>query len=117
MNESAIPGTEVRSGRGYLYLQSLSTDSFRDLFPRITRYGDGPLPKAGGAINEEVRLTIPTGESFSAISFKGDLDGWRSKILECAGAENLLWAQIAGDDFVVSDGRSFSVESCRVERN
>lgn len=115
MNEAAIPGT-VGSDRGYLYLQSPSAAHFRELFPRITRYGDGALPKAGGAINEEVRLTIPTKETFSAISFKGDLEGWRGKVMECAKAENLLWAEISGDDFLVSDGRSFSVGSCRVER-
>jgi hypothetical protein len=116
MSEPAIPGTGVRSGRGYLYLQSPNAARFRELFPRITKSGDGPLPKTGGAINEEVCLAIPTGETFWAISFKGDLEGWRSKILGCAEAEELLWAEISGDDFLVSDGRSVSVGSCRVER-
>jgi len=115
MSTLTIPGREPRPGRKYLYLQNVSATSFRDLFPTIALSSEGPPPKAGGAVNEEVGLTIPSGETLWAISFKGDLEGWRRKIIECAQGRKLLWGEISEEHLRLSDGRYVPLASCRVE--
>lgn len=110
-----IPGTVPSATRSYCYLQSPTAALFRKLFPLISRSGTTPLPKAGGAVNEEVALVLPTGEVLWAVSYKGDLEGWRRKVIECAEERELLWGEIADDQLRISDGRTVPLDSCRVE--
>ncbi len=57
----------------------------------------------------------PRDPIFHAISYHGDLDGWRKDIEAGAIGLGLLLAQIKGDQLVISDGRSIPLSDCKIE--
>lgn len=113
--EKTFPGTTTVQGREFLFLESENPAAFRELFPRVTKCGVSPLPTSGGAINEEAAVLLPTGKRLCCLSFRGDLSGWRRKVIECADAEGLLWGEIAGQAIRLSDGTAIDLTSCVLE--
>jgi hypothetical protein len=111
----AFPGTVAVQGREFLFLESEGPGAFRELFPRITKSGPSPLPSSGGAINEEAAVVLPGGKRLHGLSFRGDLLGWRRKVIECAETHGLLWGQIVGQSIRLSDGNVFDLSNCLLE--
>jgi hypothetical protein len=72
-------------------------------------------PCSGGMICEEAIITTTRGDAFSAVSFRGDFEGWAAGVNAYAKRENLLTARIVGAGFCVSDGFMCRVEDCQVE--
>ena len=109
-----FPGTSPVKGREYLFLESSSATAFSTLFSKITTFGESPLPSSGGAINEEAVIILPIGKRLQCLSFKGDLSGWRRKILECANVNQLLWGELVGLSMKVSDGKEYPLKDCEL---
>jgi hypothetical protein len=81
----------------------------------VTRKIQPRLPKRGGVMLEGCNITVPDGTKFFALVFHADLDGWQRQIEGGARELGLLSARIDGDDFIVSDGRSFPLSACDVQ--
>lgn len=109
-----IPGTQPVHGREYLYIEYESGDAFSVCFPTIAGWGDVPLPKSGGAINEAAEISIPEGSSFFGVSYKGDLDGWRRKLVRFAEDQGLRWGRIDSERLVLSSGEELPLGVCEV---
>ena len=113
--ERIFPGTVTVQGREFLFMQSEGFREFRNLFPQITQSGDSPLPRSGGAINEEAVAILPDGKRLYCLSFRGDLLGWRRKIVECAQANQLVWGELVeGINMKVSDGNEYPLDACEL---
>lgn len=114
-----IPGINQEiTWREFRYIQDDGNNDFssqKGLFYKVTTFEILPLPKNGGVITENCKLRLPTGDLFYALSYKGDIVGWRNRIEDSAKQLQLLTGRIENEKIVLSDNRSFDISDCRVE--
>ncbi|WP_031329155.1 MULTISPECIES: hypothetical protein [Ralstonia] len=112
-----IPGTVAVEGTEFVYFSDDGKSKFRKQFRNLSEFTNPPNAQSGGVNERGCKITAPDNQLFHAISYHGDLDGWRKDIEIGARELNLLIARIEGDRFVISDGRSFLLSECKVEFN
>jgi hypothetical protein len=88
--ERKIPGTTVTEGREYRYVSCGNDADITALFKKVIREINPPLATSGGAVNEGCKVTLPSGECYFAVSYKGDIEGWRQQIEQGAATLGLL---------------------------
>jgi hypothetical protein len=116
-NQRKIPGTFITECREYRYISDDGHDKFfrNGLFKKLTSQINPPIPKNGGTITENCKLWLPSGELLHALSYRGDIDGWREQIEQGAAQLGLFAGKIAGDKITLSDGRYYELSDCKVE--
>ncbi|WP_153242535.1 hypothetical protein [Frateuria defendens] len=114
-SDRVIPGSVDVGGQEVVYFSDDGGDAPRIQFQRLTRRINPPLLKAGGASELGCAIYLPDGLKFHAMSYHGDIDGWRKQISQGAQELGLLTASIKGNGIVISDGREFLLSDCRVE--
>lgn len=102
-------------GRDFGYLECGSAEEFKSIFPKIALLGESALPESGGMINEDFSVTTPDGVKLFALSYKGDIDGWRRKLREAASVLGVRWAELSEDTIRLEDGREFALSACTTE--
>jgi hypothetical protein len=112
--ERPIPGTVAIEGREFMYVADPGREPFAELFKRLVRQVDPPRMKKGGALIEGCAVEVPGGQRFQAVSYKGDLEGWRAQLSEGARALDLVTARVSGDSLTADDGRSYALANCTV---
>lgn len=113
--ERIVPGTRLVEGREFCYVSNRNQEKFDMLFKKIIRYISPPIPKHGGFIIEECSISLPNGVIFEAISYRGDLEGWRLQIEQGAKAFHEKVAWIDKDSIVLDDMQSFYLTDCRID--
>ncbi|MDV5357161.1 hypothetical protein QM201_20045 [Enterobacter asburiae] len=116
-DEREIPGSTPVGWREYRYISDDGHDNFlgNGLFNKLTSQIEPPVPTCGGAITENCKLWLPSGELLHALSYKGDIDGWRKQIELGAKQLGLFTGKIIGDSVFLSDGRNYQLSDCRIE--
>ncbi len=109
-----IPGTELVEGREFRYVRHEGGAQFGLFFTKLIWHVDPPIPSGGGAMIEGCEITLPSGELFQAISYKGDIDGWRSQVQRGAEALKVSVARISGGSIVLGENQSFLLSDCKV---
>ncbi len=109
-----IPGIEVDEGREVRYLVEPINEEFPAALKKLVRYVSPPIATQGGVVVEGCKLTLPTGEKFQAISYRGDVEGWRHQIEQGAAALHSPIGRIAGNALVLTDGRSCRLADCEI---
>jgi hypothetical protein len=107
-----VPGAVAVDGREVRYVEERGEDPFVTIFWRIVRHIDPPLPQDGRAVVEGCQLLLPTGEPFQAVSYGGDIEGWRKQMNEGAKALNLAIGDIHDGMLILNDGRAFELAAC-----
>ena len=110
-----VPGTMLVAGQQVVYFSDDGKNTFRKQFDDITFFTEPPNALSGGVNERGCRITPPSGPLFHAISYHGDLDGWRKDIEAGARGLGLLLARIQGDQFIVTDDRSIPLSDCKIE--
>lgn len=113
--ERRVPGTYLDEGREYCYVSHKSQVKFGELFHEL--FNVPPIiPKNGGALIEGCRITLPNGDLFEAVSYKGDIAEWRQQLEQGAEAlnEELARIDIDTDSIVLNDMRSFRLTDCMI---
>lgn len=113
--ERKIPGTSLVEGREYRYVSCSANTDIAMLFKKVIREINPPLAKNGGAVNEGCKVILPSGECYFAVSYKGDIEGWRQQIEQGAIALELSIAKITQDKFLLSDGGEFLLSDCKFQ--
>ena len=112
-DEEPVPGLVPSPTAEVVYFSSCGSDDLADQMNRLAGHVVPPHAGHGGVVAVKHTLTIPDGQLFHAIKYRGDLEGWRRQIEEGAKGMGLLLARFEnGTNFVVSDGRTFSLEEC-----
>ncbi|GJL36563.1 hypothetical protein PUATCC27989T_01480 [Phytobacter ursingii] len=114
-NARDVPGVMVVDGQQVVYFSDDGKSNPRKQFDNITCFSEPPNAVRGGVNERGCKITPPSGPIFHAISYHGDLDGWRKDIEAGAIGLGLLLAHIKGDQFVISDGRSIPLSDCKIE--
>jgi hypothetical protein len=110
-----IPGTINVEGREFVYIECRSKEAFVEIFPKIITIAGGDLPKKGGMINENATITLPDGKQLYGLSYKGDLKGWRSKIVGCCKKLDSMWGEIEKDNIKLSNGEKITFDKCDID--
>ncbi len=110
-----IPGMIEVEGREFLYVETQDGETFRSLIDEaLAGSPDLPLPKSGGVIEEKVRILLDSNTSILGISYKGDLAGWRAKLVAYCNAKHRKWGIVSRKKVVLSDGRELVLGECDV---
>ena len=114
--ERRVPGTYLHESREYRYVSNKRQVKFGELFHEL--FNVPPLiPQNGGALIEGCKITLPNGDIFEAVSYKGDIEGWRQQLEQGAKAlnEELARIDIDTDSIVLNDMRSFRLSDCIID--
>jgi hypothetical protein len=113
--ERKIPGTSFTEGREYRYISCGDGTDIAVLFKKVIREVNPPLATNGGAINEGCKVNLPSGECYFAVSYKGDIEGWRQQIEQGAIALGLSVAKVDQDKLLLSDGNEVFLSDCKFQ--
>ena len=111
-----IPGMIEVEGREFLYVEMLTGEGFDDVVNEALACSpDLPLPKTGGVIEEKARIVLDGCTCLLSLSYKGDLAGWRNKLVAYCNSTNRQWGIASRQKIVLSDGRALALEKCDVK--
>lgn len=97
-------------GREFLYIESRPGEDFHRLVDNaMSSCEDVPLPHSGGAIEHNVHLVLQEGVSMIAVSFKGDVEGWRRKLTSYCDSDNRIWGIAANAMMRLSNGKQVNL--------
>ncbi len=108
------PGTVPVAGRKFTYIPCDGRDEFEQLFAALSVFDTSPLPASGGILSENAQLITPDGESYFALSYKGDLPGWERLVAEFCREHRLTCASVDRDMFQVDGGVSAPMDQCKI---
>ena len=113
-NERKIPGAAEVEGVGVMYYQDDGKRNVGTQFKSLLSAAGMVSFKGGGLVSEPCLISLPDGRGFNAVSYHGDVEGWRQVVEAAARNKGLLLAQIQGNRFVLSNGEFFPIDICRV---
>lgn len=111
---NVTPGTIAIPGKEFVYFQDDGEKPVRKQFNDLTQYTNPPHAKSGAVTSQGCSISLPDNTVFHGIAYHGDIDGWRKDIEEGAKGLQILLARIDGDNFIVSDGKTFQLADCKV---
>ena len=111
----SIPGVNPVEGVEFVYYQDDNKLKPKKLFKSLLDGVNPRCAKKGGRVSNSCNIVFPDGSLFHAMSYHGDLEGWRKDIEVGAKSLGLLLARIEGDQFIISDGRSIPLSDCKIE--
>lgn len=117
IGERVVPGTLAVAGREFLFVgcnADLSERELGDEFHKVLSASPFTPRDGSAALTENCTLTLPSGECFFGLSYKGDIEGWRRKAIEGARALGRRTATVEGGALTIDDGRRVSVKDCAV---
>jgi hypothetical protein len=110
--EPVLPGTGPRRADKVRYVSFAPLSRPADVFDEVVCKIDPPIVKGGGVSLDNWIVTIPDGTPFYALEYHDDVKGWQLQIERGAHECGVLSAKIEGQQFVVSDGRSYLLSEC-----
>lgn len=113
--QRAVPGLSPVEGVEFVYYQDDGKSKAKKQFSALLDSAGEIRATRGGVVSDSCKIHLPEGLQFHALSYHGDIEGWREAVEAGAKARGLLLARIDGDQFVVSDGRSIALSGCKVE--
>jgi hypothetical protein len=110
-----VPGLAPVEHREVRYVEERGEEPFEQFFRRLVRHVNPPVMKDGGALIEGCVLTLPTGRRFQALSYRGDIEGWRQQVAQGAAALGVSLGQLVDGALVLDDGTSCRLAECQVQ--
>jgi hypothetical protein len=109
-----IPGMIEVEEREFIYIDTLMGEGFDTVVDEaLAGSPDLPLPKSGDVIEEKARIILLDGcTSLLALSYQGDLAGWRNKIGAYCHSTNRKWGIVSGRKVELSDGGVLVLDEC-----
>jgi hypothetical protein len=102
------------SGREYAYIECMTPERFKKMFFTIGDHAGSPLPTSGGIINEEATIRLPGGRLMCAVSYRGDMEGWRRMASEWCKDQMIMFGVVQGQVIVLSNGEEFALTDCEL---
>ncbi|MFZ4964078.1 MULTISPECIES: hypothetical protein [Pseudomonas] len=113
--QRAVPGSSPVEGVEFVYYEDDGKSKAKKQFNALLDSAGVITATSGGVVSDSCKIHLPDGLQFHALSYHGDIEGWREAVEAGAKARGLLLARIDGEQFVVSDGRSIPLSGCKVE--
>lgn len=110
-----IPGTICVRGIEVLYVEIATGQGFRQLIDEAMELpGSAPMPQSGGVIEEKAWLDLSDGSTLLAISYKGDVPGWRGKLAAYCESKGRRWGVASNAKLILSDGTEVDLSESNV---
>lgn len=110
-----IPGMIEVEGREFFYVEVRCGERFRTVIDEVLAGSpDLQLPRSGGVIEEKVRILVDGSTYLLGISYKGDVEGWRAKLVAYCNTRHRKWGIVSRQKFALSDGRELVLGECDV---
>lgn len=110
-----IPGTVPVEGREFFYIECHPNEGFDEIMDAaLSARPDIALPSDGGVIEGKARIKLEGVCALLAVSYRGDLDGWRRKLAAYCEEEDRLWGVVTGRFLVLSNGSKLPLAECEV---
>jgi hypothetical protein len=113
--QRALPGLNPVEGVEFLYYEDDGKSKVKKQFNALLDSAGSIKAASGGVVSDSCTIYLSDGRLFHALSYHGDIDGWREAVEAGAKARGLLLARIEGEQFVVSDGSSIPLSECKIE--
>jgi hypothetical protein len=113
--DRTAPGITPVTGVEFIYYEDFETSSASGHFRTLLDSAGELVASHGGIVSDSCRIEAPNGECFRALSFHGDLDGWRTAVEAGARTLGLRLARIEDDHLIISDGQSVPLSECKVD--
>jgi hypothetical protein len=111
-----VPGLVAVEGREFLYIEALRGENVSKILDDMLRSSPNvPLPRAGGVIEEKAHISLGGDTSLIAISYKGDLPGWKKKIVAYCAEKGRKWGTPSNGKLALSDGREIDFSQAVLE--
>lgn len=110
-----VPGLISAPHREVRYVEDKGEVPFETFFERLAWHVDPPLMKGGGALIEGCVLVTPTSRRFQAISYRGDIEGWRMQVRQGAAALQTTLGTLTDGELELDDGSSYKLDDCEVQ--
>lgn len=115
---NSLPEYAKGQGREAIYIEAPLDADFHELMGDVfATPSANERPSPGGCIEEKVWLTLPDGTSLLAMSFKGDLDGWRKAFHRYCQSTGRKSAVLAGETLLLCDGTTVPVARCSIHHD
>ena len=114
--EPGLPGTEPWNAHNARYVIFDASSQPADAYVAVVRRIHPPLINRGKVVLENFILTTPDGTAFYPLVYHGDAQ-WPRQIELGAARLGFVTAEIRDKaTFVISDGRSFPIADCAVQK-
>ncbi|MEN4770709.1 hypothetical protein [Duffyella gerundensis] len=113
--QRVLPGLNPVEGVEFLYYEDDGKSKVNKQFNALLDSAGSIKATSGGVVSDSCKIHLSDDRLFHALSYHGDIDGWREAVEAGAKARGLLLARIEGEQFVVSDGRSIPLSDCKIE--
>lgn len=113
--DRTAPGTNTVAGVEFVYYEDYETSGAASQFHTLLDSAGEIVASSGGIVSDSCRIVAPNGQRFRALSFHGDLDGWRAAVEAGARTLGVRLARIQGRHLMVSDGQSVLLSECNVD--
>lgn len=114
-DQRSVPGAVVIEGTEFIYYEDDGKSAAKKQFDLLLDSAGVISARSGGIVSDNCHISVPSGTRFHALSYHGDIVGWRSAVEVGANHRCLLLARVLADKFVISDGRSFLLSECKIE--
>ncbi|AWH47551.1 hypothetical protein [Stenotrophomonas sp. ZAC14A_NAIMI4_1] len=109
------PGVNPVAGVEFIYYEDDGIRPASSQFNELLDCAGEIIASSGGIVSDNCRIALPNGQCFRALSFHGDLDGWRTAVEAGARTMRLRLARIQGRHLMISDGQSVPLSECDVD--
>jgi len=113
--QRALPGLNPVEGVEFVYYEDDGKSQVKKQFNALLDSAGSIKATSGGIVSDSCKIHLSDDLVFHALSYHGDIDGWREAVEAGAKARGLLLARIVGEQFVVSDGLSIPLSDCKIE--
>lgn len=113
--ERGMPGLNPVEGVEFIYYEDDGRSKVKKQFNALLDAAGSINATGGGVVSDNCTIYLTEDRLFHALSYHGDIDGWREAVEAGAKARGLLLARIEGDQFMISDGRTIPLSDCKIE--
>ena len=110
-----IPGTIEAEGREFFYFEASDCEDFHKIIDdAFKNTPDLPMPTSGGVMEEKAWIRLDRDTSLLGISYKGDLLGWRAKLVAYCNVKHRKWGVVSRQKLTLCDGTELVLDKCDV---
>lgn len=109
-----LPGSVASPDEAVIYYQDDGRATPRKLFDSLLDGVQVRSAKAAGRYSDPCSILTPNGVLFRAMFYHGDLSGWRGDVIASTEKLGILTAEVEAGELKVSDGSTFTLDSCEI---
>jgi hypothetical protein len=113
---SILPEVLRNPSRGYIFVEAASHYAFRQMFKTFGDAYVGPMPSAGGMMNDELELQWGS-RKFFLVSFGKDLVGWTKLIKGHCAVKQLAYIECREQSFLLNGVVEVSSDACHLAQH